>query len=171
MTPRSRRVQSRRSHYRTRVARLPRPAAVGRFVRHLREPTRSSAVRAVVDGALVTWTLRRRGVRPLLSTPDGRPARPDPDQSIRVADAVDIGFALIPVAPTCLRRSITLVRELHRLGLASTLHIGVRRIDERLEAHAWVQVGVVVVNDDDEEIATYTGLAEGELERLLPLLR
>jgi hypothetical protein len=65
---------------------------------------------------------------------------------------------------------MTLVRELHRLGLASTLHIGVRRAG-RIEAHAWVQVGDVVVNDDAEEVATYSDLASGESERLLHMLR
>ena len=39
-----------------------------------------------------------------------------------------------------------------------------------MEAHAWVQVGDVVVNDDPDLTNTYTELAAGDLDRLLPLL-
>jgi Transglutaminase-like superfamily len=169
MSAPSRSGLTRRRAHRMRLARLPGPVDIGRFVRHLRQPTRSSVVRAFVDGVFVTWTLHGRGVHPLVPLSNG-PTRQDVERSIQVSEAVDIGFGLIPVAPTCLRRSMTLVRELHRLGLASTLHIGVRRAG-RIEAHAWVQVGDVVVNDDAEEVATYTDLAPGESERLLRMLR
>ena len=57
-----------------------------------------------------------------------------------VAAAVDAGLGLLPMAPTCLRRSMTLLRELARLDLAAALHVGVRHQQARIEAHAWVQV-------------------------------
>jgi hypothetical protein len=88
-----------------------------------------------------------------------------------VAEAVDVAFGLLPVSPTCLRRSVTLLRELHRLRLTATMHIGVRKVGEALEAHAWVQTGDVVVNDDPQVTTGYVELASGDLERLLPLLR
>ncbi len=75
------------------------------------------------------------------------------------------------MAPTCLRRSLTLIRELNRTGLAATLHVGVRNVGEKVEAHAWVQAGEVVLNDEPDVAAAYVELAAGELERLLPLLR
>ncbi|HEY3142684.1 MAG TPA: lasso peptide biosynthesis B2 protein [Acidimicrobiales bacterium] len=156
-----------------RLARLPGPRDARRFLGQLRRGrTRSSALRAVVDGAVVTWTLRRHGVRPLLAAADGSGTRNDldPDRAAEVSAAVDAAFGLIPVAPTCLRRSLTLLRELRRLGLVATLHVGVRTVDGRVEAHAWVQAGEQVVNDDAALIATYTELAAGELERLLPAL-
>lgn len=156
---------------RARLARLPGPRDGARFLAQLRPSgVGLSAVRAVVDGVVVTWTLRRRGVRPLLSTADTVQATSDPDRAAQVSAAVDAAFGLIPVAPTCLRRSVTLIRELNRLGLGGTLHVGVRKVDGKVEAHAWVQAGELVVNDDPTLTDTYTELAAGELEQLLPLL-
>ncbi len=166
--PRRRRLPAGRA----RLARLPGGKEVARFLAQLRYPTRVSAVRAAVDGVVVASTLTKRGVRPLLGTVGTSPTTiPDPHRSKQVADAVDAGLGLIPVAPTCLRRSVTLIRELNRLGLAATMHVGVRNVGERAEAHAWVQAGDVVVNDDPSVTTAYAELAAGDLERLVPLLR
>ncbi|CAN5883696.1 hypothetical protein BH23ACT2_BH23ACT2_24780 [soil metagenome] len=141
------------------------------FARQLRGPHRVSALRAVADGLVVTVILRRRGVRFLLRE-RGRDVRAlDPARAGAVAGAVDAGMGLLPLAPTCLRRSLTLSRELHRLGLGGTIHLGVRELGGRVEAHAWVQVGDEVVNDDRGVVGGYTPLAAGELERLMPTLR
>ena len=165
--PRRRRLSAARA----RLARLPGRKEVARFLAQLRYPTRVSAVRASIDGVVVALTLRKRGVRPLLATVGATTTSPDPHRSMQVSAAVDAGLGLIPVAPTCLRRSVTLIRELNRLGLAATMHVGVRNVGERAEAHAWVQAGDVVVNDDPSVTKTYVELAAGELERLVPLLR
>jgi hypothetical protein len=141
-----------------------------RFVAQLRRPTRASAVRAVFDGVVVALTLKKKGVRPLLSTVGANAPSPDLHRSMQVSTAVDAGLALLPVAPTCLRRSVTLIRELDRLGLAAALHVGVRNLGEQPEAHAWVQVGNVLVNDDPAVTEAYVELAAGELQWLLPLL-
>lgn len=154
-----------------RLAHVPSGREALRFLGELRNPTRASAVRAVIDGVTVTLTLKRRGARPLLTPQDAASVTCDPQRSKQVAAAVDAGFDLIPVAPTCLRRSITLVRELTRLRLACDMHIGVRNVDGTVEAHAWVQTGDVVLNDDPAVTETYAELAAGDLERLLPLLR
>lgn len=157
---------------RIRLARVPGLKDVSRFLGHMRYPTRGSAVRAVIDGLTVSWTLKKRGIRPLLGAVASRHARQDPDGAIKVTAAVDAGLGLIPLAPTCLRRSMTLMRELNRLELAATVHIGVRTTAaEKVEAHAWVQVGDVVVNDDPDLTRTYVELAAGDLETLLPLLQ
>ena len=137
------------------------------FWQQLRGPLPLSTLRAVADGTYVTATLLRRGLRPLLRKQ--RPAgRRDPARARAVAEAVDGGLAVVPLAPTCLRRSMTLLRELERRGLEGTLHIGVRRGPAAVEAHAWVQVGDEVVNDDPGLVAGYTVLAAGDLERVLP---
>lgn len=159
------------SRGRVRLAQLPTVDEMVRFLRRLRGPTRLTAVRSVVDGAFVTWTLRRRGVRPLLAGVKPTSLAPEPEKVLEVAAAVDAGLALVPVAPTCLRRSVTLIRELNRLRLAATLHIGVREVGGNVEAHAWVQAGEVVVNDDPDLTDTYVEMAAGELENLLPNLR
>ena len=160
-----------RGEARGRLAQVPRRREALLFLAKLGGATRASAMRAVVDGLVVTLTLKRRGVRPLLRTANTARARHDPQRSLEVSKAVDAGFSLIPVAPTCLRRSLTLARELDRLGLARTVHVGVRNVDGHVEAHAWVQAGDVVVNDDPEVTETYVELARGELETVLPLLR
>lgn len=134
-------------------------------------PTRTSVARAAVDGAVVTVTLRRRGARPLLRRIDQSSACFDPDRAMKVSAAVDAGLGLLPAAPTCLRRSVTLIRELHRLNIDGAIHVGVRTVDGEVEAHAWVQSGDVVVNDDPAVVATYAELAAGDLEKLLPLLK
>jgi len=156
---------------RVRLQRLPRPVDARRFARHLRRPTRTSALRAVVDGVVVAIRLRRHGVRPLLATLGSDGHEHDATRSAAVSEAVDAGLGLIPMAPTCLRRSVTLARELDRLGLAGAIHIGVRHAAGAVEAHAWVQVGDTVVNDEPDLIASYTELAAGDLERLAPSLR
>lgn len=139
---------------------------VRRFGRALRGPRPRSACRAVVDGVVVILTLRRRGLRPLLSHRSDLPAA-EPGQAAPVTEAVEAGLGLLPVPSTCLRRSVTLLREMHRSGLGADLHIGVRRGPGGIEAHAWVQAAGHVVNDDPALISTYTPLSVGQAERYL----
>lgn len=156
---------------RSRLSRLPGPAEISCFLAQLRSANRRSAARTLVDGVFVIAILKTRGARPLFAPRDVSTVADDPRRAVEVAAAVDAAFGLIPVSPTCLRRSVTLLRELHRLRLAATMHIGVRKVDDAVEAHAWVQAGEVVVNDDPEVTRGYVELASGELEKLLPLLR
>ena len=48
----------------------------------------------------------------------------------------------------CLERSLVLWWLLRRRNFAAELRIGARQRSERLEAHAWVQLDNVVLNDD-----------------------
>ncbi len=147
---------------------LPRWVAVRRFVHELTKETRMSAVRAVADGCVVAVTMKRRGVRPLLTGLRNRGDVIDPFQARRVAQAADAGLGLVPARPTCLRRSLVLLRELRRLGLDGTLHVGVRNETGVVLAHAWIQVGNEVVNDDRAITDRFSPIAAGELEDLLP---
>ena len=110
-------------------------------------------------------TLKLRGLAPLLRAPSGMPDG-DPAEVRRISDAVDAGLGLLPVAATCLRRSVTLLRELHRLRMGATMHIGVRHGDGGVEAHAWLQVADEIVNDEPDVVATYTRLSMSRAERL-----
>lgn len=150
--------------------RAPSGTDVRRFLSELGRSNRATAVRAAADGVVVAITLKKRGVRPLLGPAPTGATLCDPERSRAVAAAVDAGLAIVPMASTCLRRSVTLLRELRRLRLDSAMHIGVRTVDGRVEAHAWVQSGDFVVNDDVTETQTYTELAAGDVENLLPLL-
>ena len=139
----------------------------GAWARALRGRDRSSVLRATVDGAVVFATLERRGLRPLVRERRDLPEA-DPRDARRTAEAVDAGLGVLPVAPTCLRRSVTLLRELHRLHTTAVLHIGVRPGPGGIEAHAWIEAGGEVVNDDPAVTATYVQLAAGDAERPLP---
>ena len=149
------------------LRRIVQPRTWRRFIAVLRGRRRTSACRAVLDGAFVALTLRRRGLRPLLrdwsSSPPVAPA-----EARQIAEVVDTALELLPLSPTCLRRSVTLLRELHRHDRGAELHIGVRPGPQGIEAHAWVQVGNEVVNDDPEVVRTYVPLSVGDAERLSP---
>ena len=145
---------------------IPTGADLSRFVSEVRGPLRGSACRAIPIGAWVFLTLRRNGLRPLVQH---RPDLPDGDPMLarHLATAVDAGLGLLPVRITCLRRSLTLQRELHRSGIHAALALGVRRRDGGVEAHAWIEVGGEVVNDAAELVATYLPLAVGDAGRLM----
>jgi hypothetical protein len=154
-----------------RTRNLPRPAAFAGLGRAVARRTRWSTLRAMVDGVVVAVVLRRKGLRPLLVAPAGTEPRPDIDRATAVSQAVDAGLAVLPLRATCLRRSMTLLRELNRLGLAGTLHIGVRTVGSTVEAHAWVETADRVINDDPTTTSTYTELVSGEIDAFLPILR
>ena len=57
--------------------------------------------------------------------------------------------------PTCLPRSIALHRFLNRHGHPAAFQIGVRKEGKGLKAHAWVETGSQVVDDDPGNTANY----------------
>ena len=50
----------------------------------------------------------------------------------------------------CLERSLALRWLLRRRGIATNLRIGARKESELFEAHAWIELDGVVLNDPDE---------------------
>ncbi|HEV2299762.1 MAG TPA: lasso peptide biosynthesis B2 protein [Candidatus Acidoferrales bacterium] len=50
----------------------------------------------------------------------------------------------------CLSRSVALWWLLRRKGINAELRIGARRAGEGLEAHAWVELGGTILNDEDD---------------------
>jgi len=136
-----------------------------RFWRVLRSDQRGSTLRALIDGPVVFATMNRRGLRPLVTKLPTQPSA-DVRQARLVSEAVDAGLAMWPLAFTCLRRSVVLLRELDRRRMGAELTIGVRRGPEGLEAHAWVQVGDAVINDQPEVVQTYAVIPLGEADSL-----
>lgn len=59
---------------------------------------------------------------------------------------------------TCLRRSLLVWWFLRREGIQSDLCFGVRMLDRKLEAHAWVEYNGVVVNDSRSVYITFEPL-------------
>jgi hypothetical protein len=58
----------------------------------------------------------------------------------------------------CLERSAVLHLWLRRAGLPSELRIGVRRQGSGVAAHAWVELGGIVVNDRPASLTRFTPL-------------
>ena len=58
----------------------------------------------------------------------------------------------------CLHRALTLHQWLREDGVPSEPCIGVRRDGRELRAHAWVELGGDVVNDDPSAVATFIPL-------------
>jgi len=51
---------------------------------------------------------------------------------------VEATAAFYPLNPTCLKKSLILLRILARRGIRAELRLGVRKIHEEFSAHAWV---------------------------------
>ena len=62
---------------------------------------------------------------------------------------------VVPFPSTCLTRSLLLSWLLHRRGVRSEVRIGVRTIDGRLDAHAWVECDGRPVNDAQDVAACF----------------
>ncbi len=61
---------------------------------------------------------------------------------------------------SCLRRSLVLQHLLRRREIAAALRIGVRREDGMLQAHAWVEVGGVPIDEPEGIAAAFPPLNE-----------
>jgi hypothetical protein len=108
--------------------------------------------------------LRVRGFaasRALLARiPTGRRLQVDPSQGLKRAQIV---ARLVKAAgnnslyrPSCLRQSLVLWSLLRRRGIEATLHAGVRKGPQRVEAHAWVTCDGVVLSDDSDIHGSFT---------------
>jgi Transglutaminase-like superfamily len=56
---------------------------------------------------------------------------------------------------TCLPRAIVLSYFLDRRGIRAELRIGVRKDERGIEAHAWVEAGGLILNDDRDVVERY----------------
>ncbi len=63
------------------------------------------------------------------------------------------------VRARCLQRSLVLHHWLCRDGLPNRLRIGVRKGGGALQAHAWVEIGGIAVNERPAALATFVPLA------------
>jgi hypothetical protein len=65
-----------------------------------------------------------------------------------------------PIPSTCLERSLSLWWLLARQGIATEFRIGVRKDDEKLAAHAWVERDGVAIGEPDASHLHYAAFAE-----------
>lgn len=60
-----------------------------------------------------------------------------------------------PLPMKCLGRSVTLCWLLRLEGIDASVHIGVRKDQHDLDAHAWVQCGDLIINDAEDVAERY----------------
>jgi len=89
------------------------------------------------------------------------PRRPAPPDTLLAAYVAQILRRLPPPwRYTCLRRSLVLFHLLRRAGRPVGLHIGVRKRDGSLQAHAWlVQDGAPYLEPDADEHRAFQVIA------------
>lgn len=86
---------------------------------------------------------------------------------LRLAKAVDIAERNTWPRPKCLARSLALMRMLRAIGIPAEVKIGVARPGGGFEAHAWVELEGLVVNDAPDISSRFRPLEQAaELARL-----
>lgn len=130
----------------------------------LERPAQALFLRAVVMLPLVSVSLRLRGFRATqswlqrsLSHATGRMdnglARKQAALTARMVQAADRHGL---VHTSCLAESLTLWWLLGRQGITSRLRIGIRKDNEKLEAHAWVERDGIALNEPEEHHRHYS---------------
>ena len=124
----------------------------------LERPARSLFLRATVLLPLVAVSLRWRGFRAtqatlqrsLLNDNQEREAALVTKSAAMIAHMVNAADRHGLVHPSCLAKSLTLWWLLARQGISSHLRIGIRKKEEKFEAHAWVERDGIALNEPDE---------------------
>ena len=114
--------------------------------------------RAALLLPLVRWSLRLRGYgktftslqRRIRFQAKGADARPEAREEVQVTCRMVRAAVRYSVAQyTCLEESLTLWYLLRKQGIPACLRIGVRKENEKFEAHAWVEYGGEALNQDE----------------------
>src|SRR5438874_594218 len=129
----------------------------------LERPARSLFLRATVLLPLVALSLRWRGFRAtqatlqrsLLNGNQKREAALVGKSAAMIAHMVNAADRHGLVHPSCLAKSLTLWWLLGRQGITSRLRIGIRKQNDQLEAHAWVEREGVALNEPEERHQHY----------------
>ena len=111
---------------------------------------RAAAWLAVARIRLVSTPFSRLTER-LSADSDVTKAEPDEDVLRRIGFAVRVAAGHVPWRSDCFPQTIAARMLLKRLGYASTIHIGVERVDQDdIGGHAWLTCGeTVVVGGED----------------------
>jgi Transglutaminase-like superfamily len=130
----------------------------------LERPAQGLFLRAMVLLPLVALSLRCRGLRATQSSLKLflSDSRPEHDPSLVSKDAA-VAAHMVNAAdlhglfhPSCLAKSLTLWWLLARRGISSHLRIGIRKENEKMEAHAWVERDGEALNEPDEHHHHYS---------------
>src|SRR5258708_24297439 len=122
----------------------------------LEGPAQELFLRALVLLPLVTLSLRWRGFRATQAALQrflhnaGQESATGPADKNATAHMVNAADRHGLVHPSCLAKSLTLWWLLGRQGISSQLRIGIRKENEKFEAHAWVERDGIAPNELDE---------------------
>jgi hypothetical protein len=129
-----------------------------RRFRALERPARNLFLRAVVLLPLVTLSLRWRGFqatqvalqRFLSDAHEERNTVLASKNTVVTAHMVNAADRHGLIHPSCLAKSMTLWWLLGRQGISSHLRIGIRKENDKFEAHAWVERDGAALNEPGE---------------------
>jgi hypothetical protein len=139
----------------------------------LERPAQSLFLRAFVLLPVVSLSLRWRGFRVtraalerFLSNPNSKQGNTVASgRAALVAHMVNSADRHGLVHPSCLAKSLALWWLLGREGISSELRIGIRKENEKFEAHAWVERDGAAVNEPEEHHQHYAAF-DGALSAL-----
>jgi len=107
-------------------------------------------------GRLLDWT-----------APSDPVARPDRSTIEIVGWSVTRAARYGLFRPKCLVRALAIRRMLQRRGIENAVvRVGVRRDSAAFEAHAWAEVGNIIVGDSAQHTATFTPVANARMVAL-----
>ncbi len=134
----------------------------------LEPPAQTLFLRATVLLPLVSFSLRWRGFRATqaalqrflsnaMTEQDSNRAQARAALTARMVNSADRhGFFY----SSCLAKSLTLWWLLERQGIASHLRVGIRKENEKLQAHAWIERDGAVLNEPEEHHRHYAAFDE-----------
>ena len=83
------------------------------------------------------------------------------NEALRVARAVRRAADHGIVRPKCLVRAVAISRMLEQRGISGgRVRIGVRRVDGKFAAHAWVELGQRLLGDDVRHVRSFSELID-----------
>jgi hypothetical protein len=129
----------------------------------LEPAARSLFLRAMILLPLVSLSLRWRGFRATQTSLQGLISMANPEKgtvplpgrttlTARLVNSAD-RHGLVP--SSCLAKSLTLWWLLDRQGIESHLRIGIRKENDKFEAHAWVEREGLALNEPDDHHRHY----------------
>jgi hypothetical protein len=124
----------------------------------LERPAQSLFLRAIVLLPVVSLSLRWRGLHATQAALQRFLSNAKPKQDCsKAGERATLTAHMLYAAdrhglihPSCLAKSLTLWWLLERQGIRSDLRIGIRKENEKFEAHAWVERGGAALNEPEE---------------------
>lgn len=124
---------------------------------------KAAFIRAWLYLAAATLSVRTAGLARTLAwlVPQATPTAANPTDPRdrrhwpRAALWLPIAMRYCPGSRKCLERSVALHALLRRAGIPSELRIGIGTTDPKVEAHAWIEVAGIPVNDSADVAQRY----------------